>query len=38
MIFWRDYGGELSTLGSLVGSLDEVLGGAGLAYYRERVW
>lgn len=37
-VLTRDYGGELHALGELAGSLDEVLGGAGLKYYRERVW
>ncbi len=34
----RDYGGEIRLLGELSGNLDEVLGGLGLKYYRERVW
>lgn len=33
-----DYGGTLSALGQVAGSLDEVLGSAGLKYYCERVW
>jgi Family of unknown function (DUF5995) len=37
-VLTRDYGGELRSLGELTGSLDEVLGGVGLKYYRERVW
>jgi hypothetical protein len=34
----RDYGGEVQLLGKLSGGLDDALGGAGLKYYRERVW
>jgi hypothetical protein len=34
----RDYGGEVRLLSQLAGGLDEVLGEAGLKYYRERVW
>lgn len=34
----RDYGGEIRILGDLSGNLDELLGGVGLKYYRERVW
>lgn len=34
----RDYGGEMRALGELAGDLDDVLGGVGLKYYRERVW
>ena len=34
----RDYGGELRALGELAGDLDDLLGGIGLKYYRERVW
>jgi hypothetical protein len=37
-VLTRDYGGELRLVGELAGSLDEVLGGMGLKYYRERVW
>jgi hypothetical protein len=37
-VLTRDYGGELRPLGELTGSLDDVLGGVGLEYYRERVW
>ena len=34
----RDYSGEVQFLGEVSHGLDEVLGGAGLKYYRERVW
>jgi hypothetical protein len=34
----RDYGGEAKALGEVVGAVDQVLAGAGLKYYRERVW
>lgn len=34
----RDYGGEVKFLGELSRGLDDVLGGVGLKYYRERVW
>jgi hypothetical protein len=37
-VLTRDYGGEVLALGTIAGDLDEVLGGAGLKYYRERVW
>ncbi len=37
-VLTRDYGGEVLALGTLAGSLDEILAGAGLKYYRERVW
>lgn len=37
-VLTRDYGGEVLALGTLAGSFDEVLAGAGLKYYRERVW
>lgn len=37
-VLTRDYGGEVLVLGTIAGDLDEVLGGAGLKYYRERVW
>jgi hypothetical protein len=37
-VLTRDYGGEMLALGELVGSLDELLAGVGLKYYRERVW
>jgi Family of unknown function (DUF5995) len=37
-VLTRDYGGEVGFLGELSGDLDEVLGGVGLKYYRERVW
>jgi hypothetical protein len=37
-VLTRDYGGEVLALGTIAGDLDEILGGAGLKYYRERVW
>ncbi|MET0285125.1 MAG: DUF5995 family protein [Polyangiales bacterium] len=37
-VLTRDYGGEVLALGTIAGSFDEVLAGAGLKYYRERVW
>ncbi|HEX5660601.1 MAG TPA: DUF5995 family protein [Polyangiales bacterium] len=37
-VLTRDYGGEVLALGTLAGSFDEVLAGAGLKFYRERVW
>ena len=37
-VLTRDYGGELLIMSELAGSLEDVLAGAGLKYYRERVW
>lgn len=34
----RDYGGEIRMLGEAMWTLDDVIAGAGLKYYRERVW
>ena len=37
-VITRDYGGEVLALGTLVGNLEHVLAGAGLKYYRDRIW
>lgn len=37
-VLTRDYGGEAKLLGEAIGVVDQVLAGAGLKYYRERVW